>query len=367
MTDQLSELKQQGHRLVGCFPLYPPVELLHAFGLTPITLWGLDSRTSDLSLSDAHLQNYTCHVARCLTEFVLSEGASLLSVLCMYNACDTLRNLPEIIEQGLKAQGISLPIFKLHVPALASDRGGVSAYLDNRIAVLIKELEEFTGRLFSPAAFEASCRLYDKQRGLARELEHLVHAGAISYRVQSGVLMRAHHMRVEDHLELLMETLASANGNPAPAGLSVPVMVSGILPPAPELIETMEHAGLRVVADDSAALHRTYGYSPPPVADPLAYYRDFYFSRIPCSTLLASADKRIAHIRQTLESSGARGFIFCGEKFCEYEYFDMPHLEQVLKPQGISTLSLEMGEHDGQSLGTLKNRIETFAELLRGV
>jgi benzoyl-CoA reductase/2-hydroxyglutaryl-CoA dehydratase subunit BcrC/BadD/HgdB len=285
----------------------------------------------------------------------------------MYNACDTLRNLPEILEQGLKAQGVSLPIFKLHIPAIAAERSAGTAYLDNRIAVLIKELEAFTGQAFSAAAFLESCELYDKARSLACKLEGVVRSGVLSYGVLCRVLMRGHHLPIEAHLELLMETLALAHEQSAPRGPVLPIMISGILPPSGVLIEAMEQAGFRIVADDNAALYRSYGYAPRPTTDPGAYYRDFYCNHVPCSTLLPTADKRIEHIRQRLASSGARGFIFCGEEFCEYEYFDMPYLEQVLKPHGISTLSLEMGDHEGQSLGTLKNRIETFAELLRKV
>ena len=37
----LADLKSQGHRVVGCFPLYPPLELVHSMGLTPVILWGL--------------------------------------------------------------------------------------------------------------------------------------------------------------------------------------------------------------------------------------------------------------------------------------------------------------------------------------
>lgn len=367
-TDQrLSELRQKGHRVVGCFPLYPPLELLHSFGLTPVTLWGLGSDDGDMSFSDAHLQSYTCSVARHLTQFVLGEASSYMSALCMYNACDTLRNLPEILEQGLKAQGVSLPIFKLHIPAIAAERSAGTAYLDNRIAVLIKELETYTGQAFSAAAFLASCELYDKAHSLARGLEAVVSSGALSYAVMSRVLMLGHHLPIEAHLELLMETLASIEEHSTPRGPELPVMISGILPPPDVLIEAMEASGLRVVADDTAALNRSFCYAPRSTTDPGAYYQDFYCNHIPCSTLLATSDKRIAHIRKRLCESGARGFIFCGEKLCEYEYFDMPYLEQVLKANGIGTLSLEMGEHDGQSLGTLKSRIETFAELLRGV
>ena len=61
-----------------------------------------------------------------------------------------------------------------------------------------------------------------------------------------------------------------------------------------------------------------------------------------------------------------RGFIFIGEKFCEYEYFEIVHLEKLLKERGIATLRLEFSRIQGGEYHDMKTRIEAFAEMLRG-
>ncbi len=362
-TDIVLNLKHQDRRIIGCFPLYPPLELLHSFGLTPVVLWGLRSEMKDLSRSDRHLQNYTCQVARCLTEFILANNRSLFDALFMYNACDTLRNLPEIIEAGLAEDGESLRVFRLHVPAVPHDRTGAQGYLKDRIHSLIAELEEFTHRSFSPQDFSVSVDLYTRQRGLCREVEDLCAQGRTDFASGASLLEQAHFMRVEEHITLLERGILKAKKMPMDVSPHKKVMVSGIQTPPLGLIEAMEASGLRIVANDIATLARSYGYCPKPMADPCEYYHDFYFNHYPCTTMLPAGDRRVELIRKRARESGAQGFIFLGEKFCEYEYFEIPFLKDMLRSIGVDVLTLELGADDLLNLVPHKTRIEAFAEM----
>jgi len=360
---KLTGLKDQGRCLIGCFPLYPPLPLLHSFGLTPVTLWSLNSDISDLSRSDRHLQNYACRVGRQLLEFALGNGAGLFNAFFMYNACDTLRNLPEILHEGLKQEGVELPIFRLHVPALSPDRSGVRAFMADKVKNLIGELECFTGRSFSTSAFRQSIDLYRRQRELCLELEGCLCNGKIPFSSCAETLRWFHFLPVEEHIQVLEKTLSAAQESPDGRPHAA-VMLSGILPPPAAIMETMDRSGLRVVANDIALFRRSYGTPLPQDLDPTEFYCEFYFRHYPCSTMLPEGDIRIGLILDAVRESGARGFIFLGEKFCEYEYFEIPYLEIRLREAGINTLSLDMGIDEGESLGALKNRIEAFAELL---
>jgi benzoyl-CoA reductase/2-hydroxyglutaryl-CoA dehydratase subunit BcrC/BadD/HgdB len=364
LKHSLLTLKQQGRRIVGCFPLYAPLELLHSFGLTPVVLWGLRSEVQDLTRSDRHLQNYTCQVARCLMEFILENHRTVFDALFMYNACDTLRNLPEIIEAGLAEDGISLSIFKLHVPAVPHDRTGAQSYLKDRIHSLIAELEGFTHRSFSLQDFASSVDLYSRQRGLCRELDDLCVQGRITFAYCARLLELAHFMRVEEHITLLEREILKSHKVPLSVLLHKKVMVSGIQAPPVELIEVMEASGLRIVANDIATLARSYGYCPKPIADPCEYYCDFYFNHYPCTTMLPAGDRRIELIRERVVESRPQGFIFFGEKFCEYEYFEIPFFKDIISSMGVDVLTLELGADDLSNLMPLKTRMEAFAEML---
>ncbi|HON61958.1 MAG TPA: 2-hydroxyacyl-CoA dehydratase family protein, partial [Deltaproteobacteria bacterium] len=59
-----------------------------------------------------------------------------------------------------------------------------------------------------------------------------------------------------------------------------------------------------------------------------------------------------------------KGFIFIGEKFCEYEYFEIPEMEKMLRNEGVQVLQLEMSMDDILNLDAYRTRIEAFSEML---
>lgn len=345
---------------VGCFPLYPPLELLHAMGLSPLVLWGLDERVSYTARADRHLQSYVCRVAKVMCEYILSKGPTEFDALFMYNACDTLRNLPEILSCGLGDD--DLPLFKMHLPAGSLERGYSRRYLVDAIITLIEQLEEFTGKNFSLSAFAESVALYRTMRErLSKALERLAQ-GSCTYAELVGLVMKMNHIDIEDQIAAL-DTFLAANNSPGNEERNKRVIVSGILPPPLAVCEIMDNAGIRVVADDTAIINRANRYTADSFDSASDYYLDFYTKHSPCTTLLPTADQRISNLLELVEHSAARGFIFAGEKFCEYEYFEFPHLEKKLKEAGVKVLALEFALSDADS-GVHQTRIEAFAELL---
>jgi benzoyl-CoA reductase/2-hydroxyglutaryl-CoA dehydratase subunit BcrC/BadD/HgdB len=362
--DTVRDLKEQGRRVAGCFPLYPPLELLHSFGLTPVMLWGLNDDLQGFSRSDRHLQPYACQVARALVEFVLEHGPGLFDALLMYNACDTLRNLPEIIASGLDGSSSRLPVLRLHVPALPLDQAGAAGYLRGRVRSLAAELEDLTGRPFSGESFARSIDLYRRQRALCMEVEGLLSAGSLPLAPGMGLLMGSNRIPVEDHIPLLEAFVNEGRQAPAHGAGRPGVLISGILPPPEPLLDAIDKAGLRVAANDIAALKRFYSFTPETTPDPERYYEDFYRGHHPCTTILPSADGRLQFLREVVQETGVGGVIFFGEKFCEYEYFEFPYLEGMLKELGVRSLLLEMSAEGLQNLDGYRTRIEAFAETL---
>ncbi|MGO9215677.1 MAG: 2-hydroxyacyl-CoA dehydratase subunit D [Syntrophales bacterium] len=364
----MKSLKEKGGRIIGCFPLYPPLELFHSMGLTPVVLWGLKDSVKTFATADRHLQSYACSVARHLVEFVLSDQGKILDGLFMYNACDTLRNLPEILHCGLEETGRSLPIVKTHIPMAPQEQSRTSGYLSAKILSLIIELEDTFDVVFSPDKFRLSVALYREMRSLCKELERQVARGAISYGRYSRIIQEGCFTTVEHHIDLMRCILKEdplfrdESVMPSPAAA---IIVSGILPPPPVLIDAIENAGFRVVGNDIASQRRSYDYTPETVDNPCSYYVDFYHNHFPCPTLLYSADKRIATIKNLVAGVRAQGFVFIGEKFCEDEYFEIPYLEKILKEMGVATLPLEISIEDDLNSAAFETRLEAFSEMLK--
>ena len=347
--------------LAACLPLYPPLELIHSFGFTPVVLWDLRERFPGTPEADRRLQSYTCSVARRLTEAILAKPGDFAAVF-FYNACDTLRNLPEILVSGMIESGGAAPcLLRLHLPASDHEQEAAKAYLRNEIENLVAELETLAGVPFSRDAFRKSVSLFREMRSHALRAEALTAAGRLEYAVLSSTIQQCGFLPVEE----LTASLASLCDNARFAGTpGIPVMVSGILPPPDEVITFIEDAGLTIAANDIAAQGRSYKTPLPESDDPVDYYLEYYATHYPCTTLLHTSDRRIKAVMDDAREKKVRGFIFIGEKFCEYEYFEIVHLEKKLAEAGIATLRLEFSPHDGDGYESVKTRVEAFAEVL---
>jgi benzoyl-CoA reductase/2-hydroxyglutaryl-CoA dehydratase subunit BcrC/BadD/HgdB len=230
---------------------------------------------------------------------------------------------------------------------------------------LIRSIESSFGVTFSPERFTQSTFLYNEMRDLARKFEALVAEGRVSYARFSRVIGEGYFMRVEDHVESLRKEIGNAAAAPAADSRGCRIIISGILPPTDALCSIIEGAGLMVAGNDVASQARSYGYSPAVTGDPVAYYTDLYRNHQPCTTLLYSSDDRLNALVDLVERRKARGVVFIGEKFCEYEYLELPYVRKVFAEKGIPDLQLEIGVDDADNVEALRTRVEAFAELIR--
>ncbi|MBN2161193.1 MAG: 2-hydroxyacyl-CoA dehydratase [Spirochaetes bacterium] len=364
LSDSIRQLKQKGFRVVGCFPLYPTVELLHSLGVIPIVLWDLKDQVRSLEESDCHIQGFACSVARRLAGFVLSDEGALLDGILMYNACDTLRNMPEIIQLGLEEKGRDLPLFRIHVPMAPRDQTGSDDYFAAGIRELVRGIESAFDVRFSPERFLESVKLYNAMRSLAVELEALAAAGRVSYGLFSRVIRDGYFLPVEEQILALEEAVRQASSVKARDDDGRGIIVTGILPPPEAVCAALEHAGLRVVGNDVASQARSYGRPAAETGDPVACYSDFYRNHMPCTTLLYTSDGRVRAIHDLIRERNARGLVFIGEKFCDCEYLEMPFIGKTLSALDVPDLQLEIAADDADNVESLRTRIEAFAELL---
>lgn len=358
----ISRQKTAGKTVIGCFPLYPPLEIFDSMGFLPVVLWNLKADLPDLLESDKHIQNYACGIARELVQFVLSDAAGCLDGFFSYNACDTLRNLPEIIASSNKEASRDVPMLRMHVPQVNRTQTDPDKYIKNEISRLIGDIEKAFGRAFSAQSFQQSIESYAKMRALCLDAEKRVAQGSLSFSSLCNVVLSGYFLPVEEQITNLLDWMATDETAPARKGPGI--MVSGIMPPPFYVMQAMEKAGLRVVANDVASMRRSYGYSLKITDNPGEYYTDYFANRFPCTTLLYQSDARLKTFMDMVESSGARGVIFSGEKFCEYEYFEFPYLEKRLKDKGIPVLRLEFSVDDIKNTEAYSTRVEAFAELL---
>lgn len=351
----LDQKTRLGRRPVGVFPAQYPKEILWAFGLLPVEIW--DPKVEPVK-SGAHLQSYICSLAKNGLELILQGKCGDMEGFLFPHTCDSIQNLASVVHDYI---GLARPCWFFYIPKAPYGPPAREYYREN--------LASFAARLaetFGPADEAKLAEAVEKGRRVSELLARLYEKNAAGelglpalefYRaVRAG-----EYLHPDDFIPLLENRLAEAR----PGRKSGPaVILSGVLPNPPELLEHIEKAGLRVGWDDFYSCGRRL--LPAKTGEGLAPFdalTERFMSLPPCSTKGSPIKERVDHLLDIAGRSGASGVIFNIVKFCEAEFFDVPLLVEELSRRGIKSLVLETELNSGLS-GQLKTRVEVFAELL---
>ncbi len=351
--ETIREFKAGGGKVAAVLPIYYPRELLRAFNMLPVEVWGPPG--VDTSLGSAHIQPYICSIVRNALSFILSGGVDVADVILVPHACDSLQGLGSILLDFVQPRQ---SVLTLYLPR--GERACDLQFLAEEIKSLYRKLSEITGvqpqedELWQCLEGEACA-----DEWLAR-LHHAPHRLNLNPADFYRLVRTREFLPAETFISLASAVLdqeieAHEDGR-------VPVLLSGILPEPYTLFDTIAQAGGKVVADDLACCgRRLYPRGT----------RTNIFERIAERLMAAGPDamlgrpiqQRIDHLCSLAERTHARGVIFYEVKFCEPELFDLPQLCQALHARGLRTLVLETELNRGLPAQTV-TRIEAFLETL---
>ncbi|MFH1809756.1 MAG: 2-hydroxyacyl-CoA dehydratase family protein [Pseudomonadota bacterium] len=348
----MRELTGQGQRLAAVYPIHYPRALLRAFGFSPVEVWGPPQVDPDKG--NAHLQAYVCSVVRNGLSFVLDGKLDGTELIVVPHCCDSLQGLGSLLMDFVAPRQ---PVLPLYLP-----RGRRPLDLDffeNELAAMALRLREITGQQPDDRSLrEAQEREEEADALLIRlhaERLHLSLDDALFYRlVRSREYLPAEQFSPIARRALELRELREKPG--------LGVILSGILPEPPELLETLRQAGARVVGDDLACTGRRL-YPAGRSERPLRRMAESLLGGPPDPMLGASIAERGEALQAMARRGQARGVIFHSIKFCEPELFDQPQLKTLLEAGGLATLSIEHDLNDSLPM-QVATRIEAFVEML---
>src|SRR5438105_5153213 len=207
--DLLADLTFQGvHRwknehvdrkAIGFFPVYAPVEIIHAAGMLPVCLRGAGDRL-DIQHADARFGSFICSIVKTTLEMGMQDHLKVFDGILFSSICDSARNLCFVMKRNFP----DLYVDFLHLPHNPRSPASID-FLKDEYHRLIKELQRVGGNPITEAAVREAISLFNRNRQLIRKLyafraqrPHLLPAW-ISY-----VLVRAGNvMPVEEHNGLL--------------------------------------------------------------------------------------------------------------------------------------------------------------------
>jgi benzoyl-CoA reductase/2-hydroxyglutaryl-CoA dehydratase subunit BcrC/BadD/HgdB len=349
----LRRQKQMGRHLFGVFPAQYPREIFWAMNTVPVEIW--DPPLSTVN-ANAHLQPYICSVVRSGLELILQDKTKLLDGFLFPHTCDSIQNLASIVNDYL---GLEIPCCFFYHPKAPFDKASRDYYL-SQLKSLTAELENHFGPMDPDAFKQRVDQGLDMQEQLAnayemRRLGELAVSNTSFYRN----IRLAEYLHPDDFISGF-ETFLAVSKNENLEGPAI--ILSGILP-HPEILRLLDQQGVRVVDDDLLSCNRRMPLRLLKDQDPYEMLVENYFAMPPCPTRGSPIQERLDFMMDKVRKTDAQGVIFCGIKFCEPEWFDVPQMVAVLKDAGLKTLLLDLEVNEPLS-GQLSTRVEAFVEMI---
>jgi benzoyl-CoA reductase subunit C len=352
--------RHPGGKAVGCFPVYTPVEIIHAGGLLPVGLFG-GGNTIELANADARFQSFVCSIAKSTLEMGFQGRLKHLDGVIFSSICDVARNLSSVMARNFP---------ELHVDYIhhAQNMTSPSAvdYVESEFGRLRRSMETLAGRSISQEALAATVGTYNRIRArlrdlyrIRRESPHLLSTVELYILTRSGTLVPP-----EDHLRELERVLDLLPARQARRQDRIRVVIESAFCEQPplDLLRVVEEAGCYIVDDDLLTGWRWFLEDVPEDRPPLRALAESYISRSVYSSVCHDGPRsRNRGLVDKVRRSGAQAVIFMPAKFCEPALFDYPLFRQALEQAEIPHIVIEF-EEKMWTFERTRNELETFVE-----
>lgn len=352
--------KHPGSKVVGCYPVYTPVEIIHAAGMLPVGIIGGGNRL-EIAYADSRFQSFVCSIVKSTLELGLTGKLEFLDGIVFHSICDPARNLASVFKRNFP----HIRVEYIHFP-----QNMVSPHTEIYLAAEYQKLkasyEQLAGRPITDDDLRGSIRLYNEQRKLLRELYSIRRDTPQNLSTaESYVLTRIGTLiPVEEHIAILKKALDALRKRDERPKDRIKVVLEGSFCEQPplELIEGLEAAGCYILDDDFLTGWRWFVEDIPIEGDPIrnlarAYLNQSVYSGVKHDTRQPKSKHLVDKVRET----GASAVIFLAAKFCEPALFDYALYRRALEKECIPHLSLEF-EEKMWIFDKARSEVETFVE-----
>lgn len=360
-VSELKEKKKQ--KVLGCFPMDIPEELINAAGLLPVVLWESNEL---ITIGHSRIMPFNCGLARSVVDDAMKGKLAFLDGMLFCDTCLQARNLPFIIERNSKLNYIEF----FYLPPLLKSQVA-KAYLLNNLRKLKMSLEEFSGQKITDDALSRSIETSNRNRALLRRVYELrqskpgiLRASEVKAIIQSGFLMAK-----DDHNALLEQLVPKLEAAPAPKTTGIRVALAGYLCFAPrtDMLNLIEDSGTTVVDDFVYVGSRYFANDVNPNGNPLEAIAKRFLNPVPpCPTKVDWESDWIDYIIEVYQRSKAQGVVTLIAKFCPPLINYYSEIRKKLASASIPEVLLEI-EHELVSLEQAKTRLKAFVETIGGV
>lgn len=351
--------KELNRQVIGWSPMYAPEELIHAAGCLPVYLHGFHETVSEGS---SQLQSYFCPPIRSMVNSVLKNNYGYVDGILLVGTCDEAEHVAQILEVKSAIDWVHM----LRIPFALYKKVCQEKLLSEMIKFKLN-LEAFTGKQINDEALQKSIVIYNKTRSLLRNLFKLriENPGILTNKEICAIVFASMFMPKEKYNEQLETFISDLKVKKETTYRAKVVLMGSICDdPGEDVLEGIEEIGLAVVYDDMFIGGHYFSSSIKENGDPLEEITKKYWEGAPTPCKLQQENRTYAeHIVELVKKSNAQGIINFEWKFCEYQSYAWPYLEEVFEREGIPYLRVDVAE-ETMAKESIKTRYEAFAEII---
>lgn len=348
-------------KVAGYFPVYTPIEIIHACGMLPVGLFGAGN-TLEITNADARFGSFICSIAKSTLELGLRGYLKQFDAIFFQSICDTARNLAFLFKRNFESD---LFVEYIHFPQNSASEASVD-FLVHELERVIRDLETLVGKKMTVDDLNKSIRLFNQNRKWINELysfrkrfPYKISAAEVATLLRAGNLMPP-----DEHSVLLIQALSDAQDRESHQRDKIRVVLEGAFceQPPVDLLRALDDAGCSVVEDDLVLGRRWFEHDVPLNGDPVRALAESYIQRSRYSSVRHDCNQnRSEALVQKVKQSQAGAVIFCIAKFCEPAFFDYVLYKDALEREGIPHLLIEF-EEKMWTFERARTEVETFVE-----
>lgn len=349
-----------GSKVVGCYPVYTPMEIIHAAGMLPVAVIGGGNRL-EIAHADSRFQSFVCSIVKSTLELGLTGKLQFLDGMVFHSICDPARNLASVFKRNFP----NLMVEYIHFPQNMTSRH-VEDYLTSEYLRLKASYEQLAGKSITERDLRESIRIYNEQRRLIRDLYRIRSETPHNLStVETYVLTRIGTcMPPEDHIEILKQAIAAVAERDEKPKDRIKVVLEGSFCEQPplELIEALEAAGCYLLDDDFLMGWRWFLADIPLEGEPIRNLARAYIHQSVYSGVKHDVrEPKAKHLIEKVKATGASAVVILAAKFCEPALFDYALYRRALEAEGIPHLYIEF-EEKMWIFDKARTEVETFVE-----
>ncbi|WMJ83260.1 2-hydroxyacyl-CoA dehydratase subunit D [Oscillospiraceae bacterium LTW-04] len=348
----------QGKKVIGCFPVYTPEELVHASGMIPFGLWG---GKTELKLVKSYLPAFACPIMQSTLELGLRGTYQGLSAVIIPALCDTFRCMTQNWRFGVS----SIPMIPIVYPQNRKSPASVD-YLISEYENVLSMLSTITGMMMNEKALGQSIVIYNEHNAVMREFAQVAndHLDVVTPHVRHAVMKSALFYEKSEHTAIVREIIEALKALPVYKFSGKKVVLTGITCEPDALLDIFTENNIAIVADDLAQEMRQFRTDTPlKGGGGLKRLALQWNARYGCSLAHELGKPRGKMLADMCKENDATGVVACLMKFCDPEEYDLPHIVADLRDADLPCLTIEIDQQN-TSYEQIRTRIQTFCEMI---